>query len=78
MWSSGFTSARIIVADAPPMLTLAFAVSLISGGLAGWDGRVDWGKALRLTAPTGAGHVCLGLCKRRFNLGLVLHCDAAM
>ena len=44
MWSSAFTSARIIVADAPPLTALALRF-LISGLSGRAPSPARWGKA---------------------------------
>ena len=68
MWSSAFTSARIIVEYAPPLTALAFRF-LISGiigvGLA-------WllGQSMRLTRRQWAGVLIFGLCQNAIYLGL--------
>ncbi|OSP56463.1 DMT family transporter [Pseudoruegeria sp. SK021] len=68
MWSSAFTSARIIVADAPAMLSLAvrFAVSgVIAVGVA-----KALGQSWRLTRPQWRATVIFGLCQNALYLGL--------
>lgn len=68
MWSSAFTSARIIVADAPPLTALAlrFLISgLIGLVLARWQGQ-----SLRLTGAQWRGVVIFGLCQNALYLGL--------
>ncbi len=68
MWSSAFTSARIIVADAPPLTALAirFAVSgLIAIGIA-----VAMGQSWRLTRPQWRATIIFGLCQNALYLGL--------
>ncbi len=68
MWSSAFTSARIIVADAPPMLTLA-ARFFISGGLA--VGIAAWmGQSFALTRGQLRSTFVFGLCQNALYLGL--------
>lgn len=68
MWSSAFTSARIIVADAPPMLTLA-ARFFISGGLA--LGIAAWmGQSFSLNRAQLRGTFVFGLCQNALYLGL--------
>lgn len=68
MWSSAFTSARVIVEYAPPLsaLALRFLISgLIGVGLA-------WllGQSARLTARQWLGVVVFGVCQNALYLGL--------
>jgi len=68
MWSSAFTSARIIVAYAPPMasLSLRFLVSgLIGVGLA-----YVLGQTARLTRNQWISVVVFGVCQNALYLGL--------
>lgn len=68
MWSSAFTSARIIVADAPPMLTLAlrfFLSGAMAIGIAAWLGQ-----SFRLTRTQLRGTFIFGLCQNALYLGL--------
>lgn len=68
MWSSAFTSARIIVAYAPPMasLSLRFLVSgLIGVGLA-----YALGQTARLTRNQWISVVVFGVCQNALYLGL--------
>ncbi|MBP7241116.1 DMT family transporter [Amaricoccus sp.] len=68
MWSSAFTSARIVVQDAPPFLALTVRF-LISGGIA-----LAIGAALRQRLPTGRAQwtsvLVFGLCQNALYLGL--------
>ncbi|MGJ8602482.1 MAG: DMT family transporter [Marivita sp.] len=68
MWSSAFTSARIIVADAPPLMALAFRFA-ISGALAVlialWMGQ-SW----RLTKLQWRATIIFGICQNALYLGL--------
>ncbi len=68
MWSSAFTSARIIVADAPPMLTLALRF-FISGGLAVLIAAL-MGQSFRLTRAQWRNTFVFGLCQNALYLGL--------
>lgn len=68
MWSSAFTSARIIVADAPPMSALALRF-LISGGL-GVGLALLMGQSMRLTRAQWKGVVVFGICQNALYLGL--------
>ncbi|MBT8408429.1 MAG: DMT family transporter [Alphaproteobacteria bacterium] len=68
MWSSAFTSARIIVASAPPLTTLAirFAIAgLIAIAIARLLGQ-DW----RLTKGQWRATLIFGLCQNALYLGL--------
>jgi drug/metabolite transporter (DMT)-like permease len=68
MWSSAFTSARMIVADAPPIaaLSLRFLISgLIGVGIAALLGQ-SW----RLTPPQWRATVIFGICQNALYLGL--------
>ncbi len=68
MWSSAFTSARIIVADASPLFSLAlrFLVSGIIGvGIARWMGQ-SW----HLTRRQWHATILFGLCQNALYLGL--------
>jgi drug/metabolite transporter (DMT)-like permease len=68
MWSSAFTSARMIVADAPPLtaLSLRFLLSgLIGIGLARLVGQ-SW----RLSRAQWRGTLIFGLCQNALYLGL--------
>ncbi|MDF0601167.1 DMT family transporter [Psychromarinibacter sp. C21-152] len=68
MWASAFTSARIIVADAPPLtaLSLRFVISgLIAVGVARALGQ-SW----RLTRGQAAATVVFGICQNGLYLGL--------
>ncbi|MDT8857726.1 DMT family transporter [Paracoccaceae bacterium Fryx2] len=67
MWSSAFTSARLIVADAPPLMALAlrFAISgVIAIGVA-----AALGQGGRLTRTQWRGVVIFGLCQNALYLG---------
>ncbi|MCW3781350.1 DMT family transporter [Defluviimonas salinarum] len=68
MWSSAFTSARMIVADAPPLtaLSLRFLISgLIGVGIAGAMGQ-SW----RLSRGQWRSVAVFGLCQNALYLGL--------
>ncbi|MCK0150043.1 DMT family transporter [Marivita sp. S6314] len=68
MWSSAFTSARIIVADAPPLMALALRF-LISGALAVLIAR--WmGQSWRLTPAQWRATILFGVCQNALYLGL--------
>jgi drug/metabolite transporter (DMT)-like permease len=68
MWSSAFTSARIIVADAPPLtaLSLRFLVSGILGVLIARALGQSW----RLTPAQWRATVIFGICQNALYLGL--------
>ncbi|WP_308917396.1 DMT family transporter [Jannaschia sp. LMIT008] len=68
MWSSAFTSARIIVAEAPPILSLALRFAL-SGAL-GVGLAVLLGQSLRLTGSQWRAVIVFGLCQNALYLGL--------
>lgn len=68
MWSSAFTSARIIVADAPPFLVLLVRFA-ISGALAlaiGWAA----GQRIALGRAEWRAVIVFGLCQNALYLGL--------
>lgn len=68
IWSSAFTSARIIVTAAPPLaaLTLRFAIS----GLIGIALAYALGQRARLTGRQWRGVVIFGICQNGLYLGL--------
>lgn len=68
MWSSAFTSARMIVADAPPLtaLTVRFA---LSGAIAVLLARA-LGQTARLTPLQWRNVVIFGICQNALYLGL--------
>lgn len=68
MWSSAFTSARIIVADAPPITALALRF-LISGLLAVGLARM-MGQSWSLTRAQWRATVIFGVCQNALYLGL--------
>ena len=68
MWSSAFTSARIIVADAPPVAALALRF-LISGAL-GIAIALALGQSWRLTPAQWRATVIFGICQNALYLGL--------
>ncbi|MEO1680611.1 MAG: DMT family transporter [Pseudomonadota bacterium] len=68
MWSSAFTSARIIVADAPPLAALSLRF-LISGGIAIVLARA-MGQSWRLTPAQLRATVIFGICQNALYLGL--------
>jgi drug/metabolite transporter (DMT)-like permease len=68
MWSSAFASARIIVADAPPLMTLALRF-FISGAL-GIALAAALGQSARLTAAQWRATIVFGICQNALYLGL--------
>ncbi len=68
MWSSAFTSAKFIVADAPPLTALAFRFA-ISGGI-GVAIAAAMGQSWRLTRGQWRATLLFGLCQNALYLGL--------
>lgn len=68
MWSSAFSSARIIVAHAPPMTSLALRF-LISGMIAIALAR-SMGQSLKLTRSQWRATILFGVCQNALYLGL--------
>ncbi|MCL6285044.1 DMT family transporter [Ruegeria sp. 2012CJ41-6] len=68
MWSSAFTSARIIVADASPLFSLALRF-LISGLLGIWIARA-MGQSWHLTRAQWRATIIFGICQNALYLGL--------
>ncbi len=68
MWSSAFTSARIIVADAPPLYSLALRF-LISGLLGVFIARA-LGQSWKLTRNQWRAVIIFGVCQNALYLGL--------
>ena len=68
MWSSAFSSARIIVADASPLFSLALRF-LISGILGVMIARA-MGQSWHLTGPQWRAAILFGLCQNALYLGL--------
>lgn len=68
MWSSAFTSARIIVASAPPLTTLSVRF-LISGLIAVFVARM-LGQSWRLTGSQWRATFIFGLCQNALYLGM--------
>ncbi|MAQ83390.1 MAG: EamA family transporter [Maritimibacter sp.] len=68
MWGSAFSSARIIVADAPPLTALALRFlcsGLIGVGIGAWLGQT-----MRLSRSQWRATVVLGICQNALYLGL--------
>lgn len=68
MWSSAFTSARIIVADASPLFSLALRF-LVSGIIGVIIARA-MGQSWRLTRPQWYATILFGVCQNALYLGL--------
>jgi len=68
MWSSAFTSARIIVADAPPITTLA--VRFVISGLLGIAIAAALGQKITLTRGQWLSVVVFGISQNALYLGL--------
>jgi len=68
MWSSAFSSARVIVQSAPPLTSLSFRF-LISGLIAITIARI-LGQTWRLTRQQWRGTVVFGICQNALYLGL--------
>ena len=68
MWSSAFTSARMIVADAPPLyaLSLRFLIS----GLLGIAIAFVMGQRIKLTRGQWRATIIFGICQNALYLGL--------
>jgi len=68
MWSSAFTSARIIVADAPPVTALA--IRFLISGLIGVGIAWMLGQTWRLTRGQWRATIVFGICQNALYLGL--------
>jgi|TARA_B110000090_G_scaffold30113_1_gene31614 drug/metabolite transporter (DMT)-like permease len=68
IWSSAFTSARIIVADAPPILSLS--LRFLISGLIGITIARMLGQTWRLTAVQWKATIVFGVCQNALYLGL--------
>ena len=68
IWSSAFTSARIIVADAPPILSLS--LRFLISGLIGIALARFLGQSWRLTPGQWRATIVFGLCQNALYLGL--------
>jgi drug/metabolite transporter (DMT)-like permease len=68
MWSSAFSSARIIVADAPPLMSLA--LRFLISGVIGVGLALALGQHWRLTGPQWRATILFGLCQNALYLGL--------
>ena len=69
MWSSAFTSSRMIVLEAPPLMSLSlrFALSGVAGVLIAWAMGQTW---RGLTRNQWRAVIVLGLCQNALYLGL--------
>jgi drug/metabolite transporter (DMT)-like permease len=67
MWSSAFTSARMIVADAPPLTALA--LRFLVSGLIGVSIAFALGQTARLTRGQWRATVIFGICQNALYLG---------
>lgn len=68
MWASAFTSARVIVADAPPLTALSLRFA-ISGVIAVAIARA-MGQSWRLTRAQAGATILFGVCQNGLYLGL--------
>ncbi|HEY0276566.1 MAG TPA: DMT family transporter [Paenirhodobacter sp.] len=68
MWSSAFTSARMIVVDAPPLLALA--LRFLFSGLIGCGIAAAMGQTWRLSRAQWKSTVIFGICQNALYLGL--------
>ena len=68
MWSSAFTSARIIVADASPLFALA--LRFLISGLLGIAIAAAMGQSWRLTRAQWYATILFGICQNALYLGL--------
>jgi len=68
IWSSAFTSARIIVADAPPLASLA--LRFLVSGVIGIAIAKAFGQSMRLTRDQWKATLVFGLCQNALYLGL--------
>ncbi len=68
IWSSAFTSARIIVADASPLFSLA--LRFLISGLIGVAIARAMGQSWRLTRPQWRATILFGICQNALYLGL--------
>ncbi len=68
MWASAFTSARMIVTDAPPLTALA--LRFLISGLIGIAIARAMGQSWRLTRRQWTATIVFGLCQNALYLGL--------
>src|SRR5690554_2760752 len=67
MWSSAFTSARMIVLDAPPLFALS--VRFLLSGIIGVGIALILGQSWRLTRGQWRATIIFGLCQNALYLG---------
>jgi drug/metabolite transporter (DMT)-like permease len=67
MWSSAFTSARMIVLDAPPLMALS--LRFLISGLIGVALAAALGQSARLTRAQWQATVVFGICQNALYLG---------
>ncbi len=68
MWSSAFTSARIVVQDAPPLAVLS--VRFLISGLIAVSIAAALGQSARLSRPHWIAVILFGICQNALYLGL--------
>ena len=68
IWSSAFTSARVIVADASPLASLALRFFI--SGLVGVAIARAWGESWHLTRDQWRATIIFGICQNTLYLGL--------
>ncbi|WP_226780135.1 DMT family transporter [Oceaniglobus trochenteri] len=68
MWSSAFTSARMIVVDAPPLMSLS--LRFLVSGILGVGIALALGQTWRLTRGQWRATVVFGICQNALYLGL--------
>lgn len=68
MWSSAFTSARMIVVDAPPLLALA--LRFLFSGIIACSIAAALGQTWRLSRAQWKSTIIFGLCQNALYLGL--------
>ncbi|MFC7702838.1 DMT family transporter [Plastorhodobacter daqingensis] len=68
MWSSAFTSARMIVQDAPPLMALS--LRFLASGLIGIAIAAALGQSWRLNRAQWRATILFGLCQNALYLGL--------
>ena len=68
MWSSAFTSARMIVADAPPITALA--IRFLISGLIGVGLALMFGQSWKLSRAQWRATIVFGICQNALYLGL--------
>ena len=71
MWSSAFTSARIIVQAAPPMTSLA--LRFLVSGVVGIAIAYAMGQRIKLTRPQWTATFVFGICQNALYLGMFFY-----